>query len=139
MDSMNSMDLDTATTPTSTTIGTFSTSSSSSSLQPHIQKTRQDTTMGSTTAATTTHAWSIGVVKITDFWREYSVGLGGGPSIKDLNVTRSNWFLPHGKNFRYRRMKIINGLEKNTADNGTTVETCVLMSEQKRVLLKKSL
>lgn len=112
------MYLDMATTPATTTIVTFSTSSSSSSVQPHIQQMRQDIT-----EVMTVRLWSRGVSNLTDLWREYSVGLGCGPSIKDLNATRSNWFLPHDKNFHYRRMRIINGQEKNAADNGITIET----------------
>lgn len=101
------------------------------------QQQQQITTLPSDVAVS--HAWSRGVVTIPDLWREYSVGLGGGYSIKSLNSTHPHWFLPHDKNFHYRRMRIINGLEKHAVSQGITIETCVQNAESKRILLKKSL
>jgi hypothetical protein len=103
----------------------------------NISQQQQITTSASD--AVVSHAWSRGVVTIPDLWREYSVGLGGGYSIKSLNSSHPHWFLPHDKNFHYRRMRIINGLEKHAILRGITIETCIQHAENNRILLKKSL
>lgn len=58
------------------------------------------------------HRWSEGVHTLTDLWREYTVGLGGGYSIEQLNRSKQPWYPKSHKTFHYRRMRIINAIKK---------------------------
>jgi hypothetical protein len=49
---------------------------------------------------------------VTELWREWSVGLGGGPSIMQLNVTwGSRWKAGNEGQFYSRRLSIIKAIE----------------------------
>lgn len=81
------------------------------------------------------HSWSRGIETIPDLWREYTVGLANGYAIRDLNRNHPKWFLPHDKNFHYRRMRIINGLEKHVKDKNLDMKTFLKTAETKRLAL----
>ncbi|KAI9243982.1 hypothetical protein EDC94DRAFT_531203 [Helicostylum pulchrum] len=86
-----------------------------------------------------THGWSRSTETVTDLWREYTVGVGGGCAMRDINRNYPNWFIPHSKSFHYRRMRIIKGLEKHARDTDTSIEKCVQLAEARRLEAKKSL
>jgi len=68
---------------------------------------------------------SRGISTVTDLWREWTVGLGGGPSIQMLEETRgSSWCEGNERRFYNRRKIIINKIRQRAASmpGGETVE-----------------
>lgn len=83
------------------------------------------------------------LVTVTDLWREYSVGIGGGPSVKSLEENyNAKWRSQGSKTesrFYLRRLPIFKEIEKASMEKGITCEEAAQLIEQGRIRKKYSL
>ncbi|KAG1560209.1 hypothetical protein G6F49_002912 [Rhizopus delemar] len=102
----------------------------------------QQASTSSVPVATSTqgvHRWSEGVHTIHGLWREYTVGLGGGLLIEELNKSRKPWYPKSHKTFHYRRMRIIKAIKNYAEEHSITTDTAVQIAERRRLALQTSL
>lgn len=83
------------------------------------------------------------LVTVTDLWREYSVGIGSGPSIKSLEENyNAKWRSQGSKTesrFFLRRLPIFKEIEKASMEKGITCEEAAQLIEQGRIRKRYSL
>lgn len=89
-------------------------------------------------ATTLAYRLSRGVKSIPELWREWHSGLGGGPSVLDLERLEPGWY-SGDKSFFNRRRRIVNAIKKYAHENGLTEETSMLLAEERRIRYKKTL
>lgn len=88
--------------------------------------------------ATDTYRLSTSVFTVTDLYREWTVGLGGGHSVEYMNSHHPGWYSSQ-KSFYMRRRRIIKACEEYAAAEGITIEDTVRKAEAWRVMMNKSL
>ncbi|KAL3676502.1 hypothetical protein R1sor_026450 [Riccia sorocarpa] len=92
-----------------------------------------------------TYKLSRGIVTTVDLWREWTVGLGGGPAVRELESKwGAAWCEGSERRFFNRRKVIIEAIEKRASimQGGTTNDNLKLASEwleEERQKRKKSL
>ena len=86
-----------------------------------------------------THRLSRGATKITDLWEEWTVGLGGQPSVEDLDERwGSRWW--HGAEFQfYSRRKVVITEIKRLVAGGREAREVVDSLEAQRVRIKEGI
>ena len=84
------------------------------------------------------------LVTVVDVWREYSVGVNGGPSIKHLEETYNTKWRTQGQNrtesrFFNRRLNIYKEVQKLSTERGITCEEAAQFLECTRIAGKMTL
>lgn len=82
---------------------------------------------------------SRGVKSVTDLWREWYSGLGGGYAVNDLELRYGASWRNNDRQFYNRRKRIIDEIKKYATVHSVTEETAVGIAENRRIERKKTL